>query len=266
MGNNVALTFIKGFTLSGSGRRGMTSYVSRSRIKGSKTPVGPNGPVAAGIYTSFAMRVPIEMTNGAIPPPEAIIPHAQQHSDGSTNWRHVKPKAKIIITVNNHNSPLHGHHIMLERLENGLFKLVNPENGKKKKNGPEEIIIDLEKAFDSGTWRELPMARKAITGEVDESGFVKPESVRPGRSFAEMDDIAKRTKAAAEAKRSADAERVARAAAEAGRSQNTRNPDFTDSITGSLAAARGAVAGLDMPGRPGIRIYKPPARKPRTSR
>ena len=51
-----------------------------------------------------------------------------------------------MITVHLKNSPLYGKTLLLEKLKNGFYKLVN-EDGEKQLDGPSKITIDMEKSF-----------------------------------------------------------------------------------------------------------------------
>jgi len=86
-----------------------------------------------------------QMTNGNILPP-SVIEHMKLFSDINPDWMSVPRRSFRMVIVINKKNPLHGKRLLLERLPNGLFKLVN-EVHEKQTNGPKKISIDLEKSL-----------------------------------------------------------------------------------------------------------------------
>jgi len=86
-----------------------------------------------------------KMTNGDILPP-SVIEHMKLFSDINPDWMSTPRRSFRMIMVINKKNPLHGKRLLLERLPNGLFKLVNEVN-EKQTNGPKNITVDLEKSL-----------------------------------------------------------------------------------------------------------------------
>ena len=126
----------KAFTLHGNGigKNGSRMPGARGRkLPGSKHPVGPNGPVAAGIYRSISAS---EMAKDIR---EEMLSHAKMDHNRHPDWEKIEPGSKVMITINNSKSRLHGKVILVERLKNGLFRVINSMN---KSFGP--ILIDIK--------------------------------------------------------------------------------------------------------------------------
>lgn len=86
-----------------------------------------------------------KMTNGGILPP-SVIEYMKLFSDINPDWVSTPRRSFRMIMVINKKNPLHGKRLLLERLPNGLFKLVN-EVHEKQTDGPKKIAIDLEKSL-----------------------------------------------------------------------------------------------------------------------
>lgn len=84
-------------------------------------------------------------------PPKSIPPapkHVDFFSDGSPDVHSVHHGMMFMITVHKKDSPLYGKTLLVEKMKNGLYKLVN-DNGEKRTDGPKEITIDVEKSLAS---------------------------------------------------------------------------------------------------------------------
>lgn len=81
--------------------------------------------------------------------PKGSIPrvkHVDSFSDGTPDVSEMHHGSVFMITVHLKNSPLYGKTLLLEKLKNGFYKLVN-EEGEKQSDGPSQITVDIEKAF-----------------------------------------------------------------------------------------------------------------------
>lgn len=81
--------------------------------------------------------------------PKGSIPrvrHVDSFSDGTPDVGHIQHGSVFMITVHLKNSPLYGKTLLLEKMKNGVYKLVT-EDGEKNTHGPEKITIDMEKAL-----------------------------------------------------------------------------------------------------------------------
>ncbi|NDH08580.1 MAG: hypothetical protein EBY16_02980 [Gammaproteobacteria bacterium] len=91
------------------------------------------------------------MTNGEILPP-SVIEHMKLFSDMNPDWLNVPRRSFRMIMVISKKNPLHGKRLLLERLPNGLFKLVN-EVRETQKDGPKKIVVDLEKSLQKSLYK-----------------------------------------------------------------------------------------------------------------
>lgn len=81
--------------------------------------------------------------------PKGSIPrarHVDSFPDGTPDVSAMHHGSVFMITVHLKNSPLYGKTLLLEKLKNGFYKLVN-EDGEKQSDGPSKITVDMEKAF-----------------------------------------------------------------------------------------------------------------------
>lgn len=70
-----------------------------------------------------------------------MLGHAKMDHNRHPDWEKIKPGSRAMITINNSKSRMHGKVIIVERLKNGLFRVVNSMT---KSFGP--ILVDLRKA------------------------------------------------------------------------------------------------------------------------
>ena len=70
---------------------------------------------------------------------EEMLSHAKMDHNRHPDWEKIEPGSQVMITINNSKSRLHGKVIVVERLKNGLFRVINSMN---KSFGP--ILIDIK--------------------------------------------------------------------------------------------------------------------------
>lgn len=76
--------------------------------------------------------------------------HMPVAASGKFDWEGVAPKSFVIVPINNKKSSLHGRFVILEKMENGLYRVAKRENGndekeEKKKESLENRNKDVEK-------------------------------------------------------------------------------------------------------------------------
>jgi len=99
----------------------------------------------------------------------------------AADWNEPEPGSLVTMTIRNKKSHLYGKTILLERLKNGLYKIVN-EDGDTQKDGPKEIIVDLDKAImENLVEDEIKKARNKSAMETHSESL--NNSIRKTRSF-----------------------------------------------------------------------------------
>jgi len=75
--------------------------------------------------------------------------HMPSTSSGKFDWEGVAPKSFVIVPINNKKSSLHGRFVILEKMENGLYRVAKREKSedskeKEKKESIEDRRKDVE--------------------------------------------------------------------------------------------------------------------------
>jgi hypothetical protein len=123
------------------------------------------------------------MTNGSILPPEAIAGILRMLANGHPDIDDMDEGSMARFHVDNEQSILHGKTLVLEKMKNGLFRLVNSKTKKTEKDGPEEITVDLEKkiAVQSDNLQKSGMTIKRASQLAKMSTFPADEYDNNGR-------------------------------------------------------------------------------------
>lgn len=138
------------------------------KLPGHKNPVGGNGPVAGGIYRSISFSLLSKSIS------KELIRHAKMDHNRQPIWPEIQVGEKVLVTINNPKSRTHGMQVVVEKLKNGLFRVLNEDRDIKKSfviNPQEEVLYKSENSSQKTTQSLVNFEEES---EYDEYGRPTP--------------------------------------------------------------------------------------------